>query len=104
MPSTNELRAALGEAGAARKALVKEWGSWANVFCDALLLRLPDIKESVKIHLWLKTDGCTQVNIDMGVTGAYTVDVTDDPFKVIGARLNDQLVCDTNSSEDGANS
>jgi len=100
MPSTSELRYAVDNH--LRQILGDKWGyAYANEFCDGLLLRLIQPNANVKIHLWLNTDGTTQVNIDIGARNGYTVDVTDDPLMAIGKRLNEELVCDTNSHEDG---
>lgn len=98
MPTTNELRDTLGIEGAAFNTLAEAWGDfYAREFCNALLQRLPIITNDCKIHLWVQADGSTQVNIDVGRTGAYTVDYTDDPLEAIGARFANKLVCDTNA-------
>lgn len=110
MTSTSELRKALAVDGAARKALAAAWGDWANEFCDALLSRLPLLTTSYKIHLWSLGEtgtrasgaGGYQVNIDVGNSGGYTVDVTDDPWAAIGRRIkNEDLVCGADASEEG---
>ncbi len=92
MATTKELRDALGTYGAARVQLKTVWGVWADEFCDSMLLRLITPVGKVKIHIWDE-----QINIDIGNTGAYTVDHDSDALKIIGERLGNKLVRDTDT-------
>ncbi len=102
MTSTSEYRALLAKDGRFRKWMAEASGqqSWADQFCDELLIRLIQPTEHVRIHLWESLSGTFQVNIDIGNKGAYTHDVTSDPLKIIGERLGQQLVCSSDPSEE----
>jgi hypothetical protein len=81
MINTNEYRSML--LGPMRQWMKDAGGEskWVDSFCDGLLLRLFTVG-TCKIHIF-----GTQVNIDIGNTGGYTNDVTDDPLRTIGERL-----------------
>ncbi len=107
MISTSDLREALREPFRQYLKDTAELGSdvsWVDEFCDALILRLPEFKDDYKMHLWKQRDGHYQVNIDEGNRNAYTIDVTDDPLRVIGERLAPELVRHTDAYKDGADS
>lgn len=89
----------------------KTQAACADEFCDGLLLRLFETDIGTKIHLWPlnansanRVRGRYQVNLDIGKTGGYTQDVTDDPLKIIGERLagkSKDLVCSTDTGQEG---
>lgn len=115
MTSTSEYREQLALDGSFRNWMKSNAAAadhkYIDDFCNGLLERFPVLTSNYKIHLWSLGEtgtrasgaGGYQVNIDVGKSGGYTVDVTDDPWEAIGRRIkNEDLVCGADASEEGA--